>query len=147
MDPEYNPRMDWRIWAVISALAASATAILAKLGVKDVPSNLATALRTIVVLGFSWAMVFVTGEQGRVSSLSKRSLLFLTLSGVATGVSWLAYFKALQLAPASSVAPIDKVSLAFTILLAGLVLGEPISWRVGTGAALMVGGALLTLSR
>ena len=137
--------MSWMVYAFVSALAASATAILAKIGIKGVPSNLATAVRTLVVLVFAWAIVFATREQYALRSLKARSVLFLVLSGIGTGVSWLAYFKALQLAPASRVAPIDKLSLAFTISLAALVLGESISWRVGLGAALMVAGALLTL--
>jgi transporter family protein len=137
--------MTWWMYAFTSALAAAATAILAKIGVKDVPSNLATGIRTAVVLVFAWAIVFATGEHQSLRALKTRSLVFLVLSGFGTGVSWLAYFKALQMAPASRVAPIDKVSLAFTILLAGLVLGEPIGWRVALGAALMVIGALLTL--
>ena len=138
--------MSWWIYAFISAIAASATAILAKIGVRGVPSNLATAVRTVVVVLFAWLMVFVTREQHALRELKGRSLLFLVLSGMGTGVSWLAYFKALQMAPASRVAPIDKLSLAFTITLAALVLGETISWKVAAGAALMVAGALLTLS-
>ena len=137
--------MAWWSYALVSALAASATAILAKIGVKGVPSNLATAIRTVVILVFAWGIVFATQDHHALRELNRRSVLFLVLSGVATGVSWLAYFKALQMAPASRVAPIDKVSLAFTILLAGLLLGEQISWKVGLGAALMVAGALLTL--
>lgn len=132
------------MYALASALAASATAILAKIGVAGVPSNLATAVRTVVVLVFAWVMVFVTREQSALPIIKSRSLAFLLLSGIATGVSWLAYFKALQLAPASRVAPIDKVSLAFTIVLAALVLGETISWKVGMGVTLMIAGALLT---
>jgi transporter family protein len=138
--------MTWWMFAFISALAASATAILAKIGIKGVPSNLATAVRTAVVLVFAWGIVFAGGDHRSLRDLKARSVLFLVLSGVGTGVSWLAYFKALQMAPASRVAPIDKVSLAFTIVLAAIVLGEPISWKVGLGAALMVAGALLTLA-
>ncbi len=137
--------MTWWMFAFASALAASATAILAKIGIQGVPSNLATALRTAVVLVFAWAIVFATGEHALLRSLKGRSLLFLALSGVGTGLSWLCYFRALQLAPASRVAPIDKASLGFTILLAALVLGESISWRVAAGAAMIVLGALLTL--
>lgn len=139
--------MAWWSYAFISALAASATAILAKIGVTAVPSNLATAIRTVVILVFAWGIVLAKNEHQELRTIDRRSLVFLVLSGVATGVSWLAYFKALQMAPASRVAPIDKASLAFTILLAGVVLGEPISWRVGLGTALMVSGALLTLSK
>ena len=134
------------MYAFGSALAASATAILAKIGISGVPSNLATAVRTTVVLLFAWAIVFATRDHLALRELKARSLLFLVLSGVGTGVSWLAYFKALSMAPASRVAPIDKLSLAFTIVLAAVVLGESISWRVGLGAALMVAGALLTLA-
>ena len=137
--------MTWWIFAFISALAASATAILAKIGIKGVPSNLATAVRTGVVLVFAWGIVFATGDHRNLRDLRARSVLFLVLSGIGTGISWLAYFKALQMAPASRVAPIDKLSLAFTIVLAAVVLGEPISWRVGLGGGLMVAGALLTL--
>jgi len=138
--------MPWWTYALISALAASATAILAKIGIRDVPSNLATAIRTCVILVFAWAISFALHEHHALRTLRARSLVFLVLSGIATGVSWLAYFKALQMAPASRVAPIDKVSLAFTIVLAAVVLHEPISWRVGVGTALMVTGALLTLN-
>lgn len=137
--------MTWWSYALLAAGAASATAILAKVGVKDVPSNLATAIRTVVILFFAWGVVFAAREHQVIREVSRRSVIFLVLSGVATGVSWLAYFRALQLAPASRVAPLDKLSLAFTIVLAGVVLGEEISWKVGVGAALMVAGALLTL--
>lgn len=137
--------MAWWSYALLSALAASATAILAKVGVKDVPSNLATAIRTVVILVFAWIIVFATRDHHALRDLNRRSVTFLVLSGVATGGSWLAYFKALQMAPASRVAPLDKVSLAFTIILAALLLGEHVSWKAGLGTALMIAGALLTL--
>jgi bacterial/archaeal transporter family protein len=137
--------MTWWMFALISAVAASATAILAKIGIKGVPSNLATAVRTAVVLVFAWGIVFATGDNRGLRHLKARSVLFLVLSGIGTGISWLAYFKALQMAPASRVAPIDKLSLAFTIVLAAVVLGESIPWKVALGATLMVAGALLTL--
>ncbi|MEO5739749.1 MAG: EamA family transporter, partial [Vicinamibacterales bacterium] len=130
--------------ALVSAVAAVATAILAKLGVEGVPSTLATALRTVVVTAFAWAMVFSLGQQRAIPTLSRRTLVFLALSGLATGVSWLAYFRALQMAPASWVAPIDKLSLPFTIVLAVLWLREPLTWQLATGVALMVAGALIT---
>jgi transporter family protein len=136
--------MSWLAFALISAVAAAATAILAKLGVEGVPSTLATAVRTIVVTLVAWGMVFGLGQQHSVATLSRRSLVFLALSGVATGVSWLAYFRALQMAPASWVAPIDKLSLPFTILLAALWLREPMTWQMAAGVSLMVIGALLT---
>ena len=110
------------------------------------PSTLATAIRTVIVLLLAWIMVFAVGEHRAMASVSRRSLLFLSLSGVAAGVSWLAYFRALQLGAASRVAPIDKLSLPLTIVLAALFLGESIGWRVATGVALMTLGALLTIS-
>jgi len=136
--------MTWWVLALISAAAAAATGILAKIGVHGVPSNLATALRTVVVIVFAWVMVLVSGQLD-FSVLSGRSLLFLGLSGIATGLSWLAYFRALDLAPASRVAPIDKSSLGLTIILAGVVLAEPIGLPVAIGAALIVAGALITI--
>jgi transporter family protein len=138
--------MAWWVYALLSALAAAFTAILAKIGVEGIPSNLATAIRTTVVVVFAWGLAIGLGEQHQLASVRGRPLLFLTLSGIGTGLSWIAYFRALQLAPASRVAPIDKLSLALTILLAVLILGEHISWKVGVGATLMVAGALLTLA-
>jgi transporter family protein len=138
--------MAWWVYALASAFAAAFTAILAKIGVEGIPSNLATAVRTTVVVLFAWAIAIAGGEQQHLSVVRGRPLLFLALSGIGTGLSWLAYFRALQLAPASRVAPIDKLSLALTIVLAALILGEHISWKVGLGAALMVIGALLTLA-
>ena len=137
--------MSWMIYALASAVAAAATAILAKVGVEGVPSTLATAVRTTIVLVLAWTMVLVFGERQALLSMPRRSWIFLTLSGVATGLSWLAYFRALQLGPASRVAPIDKLSLPLTIVLAAVVLGESISWKVGLGVALMTAGALLTI--
>jgi len=138
--------MSWWMYALVSALAASATAILAKLGLAGVSANLATAVRTAVVLVFAWALVLARGEHLELRRLAARPILFLVLSGLATGVSWLAYFKALELAPASRVAPLDKLSLGFTVVLAAVFLGETVSWRVGVGTGLIVAGALLTLS-
>ncbi len=136
--------MSWFAYALISAVAAAATAILAKIGVEAVPSTLATAIRTVVVMAFAWTLVLALGQQHALPSISRRSLVFLVLSGLATGVSWLAYFRALQLAPAAWVAPIDKLSLPLTVLLAVVWLREPVSWQVVAGVALMVAGALLT---
>jgi transporter family protein len=138
--------MSWLLYAFISAAAAALTAILAKVGVEGVPSNLATAIRTIVITGFAWAIVAATGEHRALTSLSRRSVVFLLLSGIATGVSWLAYFRALQLGPASRVSPIDKLSLPLTILLAVLFLHESVGWRLGFGVALMTVGAVLTIA-
>jgi len=138
--------MTWLLYAFLSAAAAALTAILAKIGVEGVPSILATAVRTVVVLVFAWLLVVVANEQRAITALSRRSLTFLVLSGLATGVSWLAYFRALQLAPASRVAPIDKLSLPLTVVLAVVWLGEPVRWRLALGVGLMTIGALLTLS-
>ncbi|WP_342379886.1 EamA family transporter [Myxococcus stipitatus] len=138
--------MTWWMFALASAVFAALTAILAKVGVEGVPSTLATALRTGVVLVFAWSIALARGEGAALTSLSRRTWLFLALSGVATGLSWLAYFRALQLAPASRVAPIDKLSLALTLLLAWALLSEPMTWKLVLGVALMVCGALLTLA-
>jgi transporter family protein len=138
--------MGWLALACISAVAAAATAILAKIGVEGIPSTLATAVRTAVVLVFAWGLVFFFGEHRALASVSRRSLVFLTLSGLATGISWLAYFRALQLGAASRVAPIDKLSLPLTIVFAAFALGEPISWRLALGVGLMATGAILTIS-
>lgn len=137
--------MSWLTYALLSAAAAAATAILAKLGVGGIPSNLATAVRTSFILPLVWAIVFARGEATALKTASAQSWVFLGLSAVATGVSWLAYFKALQLAPASHVAPIDKLSLPLTLVLAIGVLGEPLTWKLACGVALMVLGAVLTL--
>jgi bacterial/archaeal transporter family protein len=137
--------MSWLFYAFVSAAAAAVTAILAKIGVEGIPSTLATAVRTVVVIVFSWSLVFALGEHRALATVSRRSLLFLLLSGIFTGISWLAYFRALQLGPASRVAPIDKLSLPLTILLAVVMLHEPLNWRLGLGVSLMVAGALLTI--
>ena len=137
--------MTWLVYACISAVAAALTAILAKIGVEGVPSTLATAFRTVIVGLFAWRMVAGLGEHHAIASVSRRSWLFLALSGVATGISWLAYFRALQIGAASRVAPIDKLSLPLTIVLAAVWLGEPVGWRVALGVALMTAGALITI--
>ncbi|MCL4364430.1 EamA family transporter [Patescibacteria group bacterium] len=135
--------MNWLTYAFLSALFAAFTAILAKIGVKDVNSNLATAIRTIVILIFAWAIVFFQGHFKDLSSISKTSLVFLVLSGIATGMSWLFYFRALQLGEAAKVSPIDKLSLVLTIILAGLILKEKITPLILLGAALMSAGAII----
>src|ERR1700748_445137 len=137
--------MTWLLYALISAAAAAATAILAKIGVGAVPSNLATALRTSFILPLVWALVLARGELGALKTTSASPFLSRGLAPAAPGFSWLAYFKALQLAPASHVAPIDKLSLPLTIALAALVLGEPLSLKLVCGVLLMVAGAILTL--
>jgi len=137
--------MEWLLYAFVSAVAAAVTTILAKVGVDGVPSTLATAIRTIIITAFAWAIVVGTNEYRLVPTVSRRSVAFLVLSGLATGISWLAYFRALQLAPASRVSPIDKLSLPITIVLAAVLLGEPVSWRLGLGVVLMTAGAILTI--
>ena len=137
--------MTWLLYALASAVAAAATAILAKVGVQGVPSTFATAFRTTIVLIIAWSLALTFGERHTLMEMPRRSWIFLSLSGVATGLSWLAYFRALQLGPASRVAPIDKLSLPLTIVLAAAFLGESISWKVGVGVAMMTAGALLTI--
>lgn len=133
----------WWAFALLSALFAAFTTIFAKLGIQNVSSNLATAIRTIVILIIAWAIVFGTGEAKAVGAISSRAWLMLVLSGVATGLSWLCYFRALQLGRASYVAPIDKSSLVMIVVLSAIVLGEPLSWKSVLGSALIVGGTLV----
>jgi transporter family protein len=135
--------MSWQLYALISAIAAGATAVLAKAGLEDVPSHLANAIRTAIVLLLSAGVVVTTGEHKAAVNLSWRVWLFLTLSGIATAVSWVAYFRALSLGPATPVTAIDKASLAVTLCLSVLFLGEAIGWRSGLGVALVVAGAVL----
>lgn len=137
----------WLLYAFVSALLAGMTTILAKIGIKSTDSNLATALRTIVVLLFSWLMVFIVGSQHTIGMISTCSLIFLILSGGATGASWLCYFKALQLGNVNKVTPIDKSSTILTILLAFLFLGEiPTMW-MGFGIVLLAAGTYLMIQR
>lgn len=135
--------MSWVAYALLSAIFAAFTAILAKIGIKGVDSNLATAIRTIVIVLFAWGIVFYQGTYKHLSSLSKYSLVFLILSGVATGLSWLFYFRALQLGKASQVAPIDKLSLVITIILAAIILKEKVTVSIILGGVLMALGAIL----
>ena len=135
--------MNWFTWALLSACFAGATAILAKLGVAEISSHLATAIRTSVVVVVAWGMVWLTKTGGAMTSISQRTWLFLALSGLATGASWLCYFRALQLGQASQVAPIDKLSVVFVVVLAAIFLGEPMTWRTLSGVTLMVAGALV----
>ena len=130
--------MNWIGWALLSAVFAAATALLAKVGVAHVDSNLAMALRTSVVVVFAWGIALALGKHGEIHSLDRRTLLFLALSGLATGLSWVCYFRALQLGPASRVAPLDKLSVPLVMVFAWLLLGEKL-----TGPAL-VGGLLIT---
>lgn len=135
--------MQWLIFAILSAVFAALTSILAKIGIKEVNSNLATAIRTIVIVLFAWGIVFAQGVHKELGSISKFSLLFLVLSGIATGLSWLFYFRALQIGDASKVVPIDKLSLIITIILASVILKEKVSFSVIIGAVLMSAGAIV----
>jgi transporter family protein len=137
--------MGWLFYACVSAVAAAATAILTKVGVEGVPATLATAIRTVIVAVLAWLVAVGTRDAQTLGSIKMRPLAFLALSGVATAVSWLAYFRALQLGPASRVAPIDKLSLPITIVLAALLLKESIGWKTLVGTGLMTIGALLTI--
>ena len=135
--------MNWLYWALLSALFAGLTAVLAKIGVTGVNSNLATALRTSVVLVFAWAIALATARPLALGELSRRTWIFLTLSGLATGLSWLCYFRALQLGDASRVAPIDKLSVVFVLVFAALFLQEPLTLKSGLGGLLIVAGAIV----
>lgn len=134
--------MNWIFWALLSALFAGLTAILAKIGIKGVDSNLATAIRTSVILVFVWPIALATQSQ-KLSAVTQRTWLFLVLSGVATGASWLCYFRALQLGDASKVAPVDKLSVVVAIALAALFLREPLTWHHWVGGVLIVSGAVI----
>lgn len=137
----------WLFFALGSAFFAGITAVLAKIGIEHVNSTLATALRTVVVLAFSWLMVFVVGSQGGIAQISGTTLLFLVLSGLSTGASWLCYFKALQLGDVNKVAPMDKSSTVLTILLAFIFLGEPVSIPQALGVVGIGVGTLLMIAK
>ena len=133
----------WFVFAILSAVFAALTSILAKVGIEGVNSNLATAVRTMVVLIMAWGMVFLTNTQGGISDISKKSWLFLILSGLATGASWLCYYRALQIGEASKVVPIDKLSLVITLVLAFVFLHEKITTNSLIGCILIALGTLL----
>ena len=135
----------WWFYAILSAVFAALTAIFAKLGVTNVNSNLATAIRTIVILIVAWGIVLFQNEYKGLATLSKQNLFFLVVSGMATGLSWIFYFKALQLGKVSQVAPVDKLSVALTILLSVLFLGEALSWKTAVGALLIISGTLVLI--
>ena len=135
--------MSWLGWALLSAFFAGITAILAKVGVADINSHLATAVRTTVVLVFTWSIALAVAPRGALGHISRHTWVFLALSGLATGLSWLCYFRALQLGEASRVAPIDKLSVAFAIVLAAIFLKEPLTWHQCMGGGLILLGALV----
>jgi transporter family protein len=135
----------WALFALISAFFAGLTSILMKIGLENVNSNLATAIRTVVVLVMAWVVVFVTGAHTGIESISRRSLLFISISGLATGLSWLFYFRALQLGSASKVIPIDRSSVVFGIIMAFLILQETVTVKTLIGGALIVLGTVVLI--
>ena len=144
-NPENIAEVDgmWFVLALLSAVFAALTSILAKVGVDGVNSNLATAIRTVVVVIMAWGMVFLTNTQGGIGDISRKSWIFLTLSGLATGASWLCYYKALQIGEASKVVPIDKLSVVITLVLAAVILHEQFTVRSVLGCVLIAAGTLL----
>lgn len=135
--------MTWLLWALLSALFAAATALLAKIGVAGIDSNLATAIRTTVVFVFAWAVAIALEKHNAISQIDSRSWIFLILSGLCTGLSWICYFRALQLGPASSVAPVDKLSVVLVIIFAWLFLGEHLTPLKVLGGSLITAGAII----
>jgi len=135
----------WWIYALLSALFAALTAIFAKVGIKGVDTDLATAIRTVVIIILAWAIVFVKGSNNTIVSLTRQNWTFLILSGCATGLSWICYFKALQLGKVSQVAPVDKLSVALAIILAAVFLGETLTLKTVIAATLIISGTLVLI--
>lgn len=135
----------WWIFALLSAFFAALTTVLAKIGVENINSNLATAIRTVVILAIAWGIVWADGQVQELFTISSKTLLFLVLSGVATGLSWLCYFRALQIGNASLVAPVDKSGLILVLLLSVLFLGEPLTFQVVVGTGLVLVGTLVLI--
>ena len=135
----------WVVYALLSALFAASTSILAKIGINGVDSNLGTAIRTVVVLVMAWGLVFMTGVQKQISNIGARSWLFLVLSGIATGLSWLFYYRALQMGDASRVVPIDKSSVVISMVLAFIVLKEQLTWQAIVGGLLITAGTFVLI--
>ncbi len=133
----------WVVWALLAAVFAAATALLAKVGVAHVDSNLAMALRTSVVVVFAWGIAIALGKHGEIRGLDRRTVMFLALSGIATGLSWICYFRALQLGPASRVAPLDKLSVPLVMVFAWLLLGERLNTAAVVGGVLITAGAIV----
>ena len=131
------------ILALLSSIFAALTSILAKMGIENVNSNLATAIRTVVVVGMAWGMVFITNAQSGITDISRRSWMFLILSGLATGASWLCYYKALQIGEASKVVPIDKLSVVITLVLAAVILHEQVTTKSVIGGLMITAGTLI----
>ena len=135
----------WWVYALLSAFFAALTAIFAKIGIKGVDTDLATAVRTVVILVLAWSIAIFRGGVSSIHTLSKQNIIFLCLSGIATGLSWIFYFKALQLGKVSQVAPVDKMSVAISIILAVIFLGEPLTLKAAIGALLIIGGTLVLI--
>ncbi|HVW13598.1 MAG TPA: EamA family transporter [Mucilaginibacter sp.] len=135
----------WWIYALLSALFAALTAIFAKVGVTGVDSDLATAIRTVVILIIAWLIAFIKGSAENMGTLTRTNWIFLILSGCATGLSWIFYFKALQLGRVSQVAPVDKLSVALAIVLSVIFLKEPVTWKSASGAVLIIAGTLVLI--
>ncbi|MDE7362406.1 MAG: EamA family transporter [Oscillospiraceae bacterium] len=133
----------WFVFALLSAVFAALTSILAKVGIDDVNSNLATAIRTVVVVAMAWGMVFITNAQGGLTQIPRKSWVFLILSGLATGGSWLCYYRAVQLGEVSKVAPIDKLSVVFTVIMAVIFLHEELTVKTVIGCLLIAAGTLI----
>lgn len=137
----------WLVFALLSAVFAALTSVLAKIGIENVESNLATAIRTVVVLIMAWGMVFLTKGQGGISDISRKSWIFLILSGLATGASWLCYYKAIRIGEVSKVVPVDKLSVVITLILAALFLHERFTPKTLLGAVLITAGTLILISK
>lgn len=135
----------WWMYALLSALFAALTAIFAKVGIKGVDTDLATAIRTVVILVIAWGIAFMRGGTNTIHSLTKQNIIFLCLSGIATGLSWIFYFKALQLGKVSQVAPVDKLSVAIAIILSVIFLGEAITPKIAIGALLIIAGTIVLI--
>ncbi|HKO79430.1 MAG TPA: EamA family transporter [Chitinophagaceae bacterium] len=135
----------WWLYALLSAFFAALTAIFAKIGVTNVNANLATAIRTVIILFVAWGIVLARGEAKNIAGISRHNLIFLVISGVATGLSWLFYFKALQAGKVSQVAPVDKLSVALTIILSVIFLNEALTVKTAIGAALIIAGTLVMI--
>lgn len=135
----------WWFYAILSALFAALTAIFAKAGIKNVNSDLATAIRTVVILILAWGIAYFRGSLNSITTLTKQNYTFLILSGLATGLSWIFYFKALQLGKVSQVAPVDKLSVAMVIIFSVIFLGETLTWKMVLGSGLILGGTLVLI--
>jgi transporter family protein len=141
----YNQKGMWWIFALLSAFFAALTAIFAKMGIKGVDTDLATAIRTVVILILAWAIAFFRGGVATIHSLTRQNIIFLCLSGIATGLSWIFYFKALQMGKVSQVAPVDKMSVAIAIILSVIFLGEALTVKTAIGALLIISGTLVLI--